>query len=191
MRRPFGLGLLLTLLLGFGVAACEGPPGAAGSVVALLPDDDTYVVEGETGNAAAMRGTEVLMRVSSEAPRSVALMKFELTQFGGIASARLQVRALRQSATPVTVIVFGTDPDWGSENITFATQPARGPVLGSFVVDTIEDGLYDLDLTAYALSRFSGVEPEVSLAFITSGGNATISSGESAAEQPYLLVTPF
>ena len=118
-------------------------------------------------------------------------MKFELMQFGGIASARLQVRALRQSAAAVTITVVATDIDWGGESITFATQPARGPVLGSFVVDTIEDGLYDLDVTSYALSQFTGVEPEISLAFITSDGAVLISSSDSVDEKPHLLVTPF
>ena len=47
------------------------------------------------------------------------------------------------------------------------------------------------EFTAYVLSQFSGPEPEISLAFITTDGTVAISSRESPDEKPFLLVTPF
>lgn len=177
------------LLLTFCLAGCEGPPGAAGRIVARIPDDDTYVVE--TDGASVTHFTETKLLASSQSPVEVSYMKFDLSAFSNIASASLQFRALRVSASPVTVTLFGTGGNWGGELITFVTQPARGPALGTVTVDTLEGGLYEVDVTAYTLSQFVGPASEISLAFVSSNGSVEIGSSESTDERPHLLVTPF
>lgn len=194
---------VLALLLAVGASGCEGPPGPAGSILELPADDDTYVIQTETGATNPHFEETTLLVSSTPGSASEAFMKFELSGFSDLIAAHLRFDAkvaVTGSGPSLALAVHGADFDgWDGDTMSWTNgHPELLAKLGTFSVETSDESAFDLDVTSFLVEQLhkgpddgeTKTEVTFGYALIGTSGSAGVSSLEEPDHAPRLLVMP-
>ncbi|MCU7548257.1 DNRLRE domain-containing protein [Chitinophagaceae bacterium LB-8] len=179
-------------LLGF-LCAFSCASVFAQSPITLSPIEDAFVRNGTY--AGTNFGSDINLIVkgtTSSGFARVSYLKFQLAGVSNVVSAKLRVYGSNtESATTVNMSVYGVSDSWTEGGITFNNAPAAsGSALSSAGVNNVAQ-YYDLDVTGFVQTQFSG--DKVASFLLKDPTNQvktlTLNSRENASNRPQLVIT--
>jgi hypothetical protein len=164
---------------------------------------DSYVRDGATASQNFGGASTLDLKTSTatnDGYNRNAFLRFALTDYASIATARLRFYASQGGSATASSPVISTNVHavantaWTESGISWANQPALGNALGSFTVAGGHSGAWvEVDVTAYVKAEKYAGRNTVSFGLknaTTSSTTVQIHSREAAFNQPQLIITP-
>jgi hypothetical protein len=157
---------------------------------------DAYVRDG--GSAGTNFGTATSLQTrstTSTGNRRDSYLRFDISGFTTISSAKLSLLAKTSDNTAIVVTAYGvSSTSWGEKTITWNNKPARSSTaIKSVTVNGSTDRTYTLDLTSYVKGRLAAGAKSISIALhdpSNTSGNISLHSRESSSGKPTLALKP-
>lgn len=163
------------------------------------PTDDAFVRDGQYANSnyGANPSLEIKSINGGTDFKRKAYMKFDFGSFGAdtVSSAKLKLHVPAVNTDPLrTVKLYGTaDKSWSQAAITWNNAPAGTAYIGSRDISNTAGVWYEFDVTDYINSNMTEKAVSFLLAIedpASAKDNFFISSNESAANRPELIIVP-
>ncbi|MFF2089561.1 DNRLRE domain-containing protein [Paenibacillus sp. NPDC058174] len=154
-----------------------------GAVTTINPADDTYVYQ---SSASTNYGSATSMFVKSDSSaQRLAFLKFNVTGYSGIASAKLRVYAKASAISTITA--SETTDGWNQAALTWNNKPSTGSLIDSKpLTNTFQ--YIELDVTAYIQAQAAGDGIASFVLAETAGKYTEIASNENASNKPQLVI---
>lgn len=181
---------------------------ATNGVHAFEQDDDQPIVTAPVvrraeSDAYARDGTpttnygsesELLVKDSISSYNREAYLRFDISNYPNLASARLRVFGkLTQATSGVFTAVYGAANNWAEGSLTWNNRPAElTGALASQSVSGTAGQWYEFDVTSFVAQQRAAGASVVTLALKNIGGNSSFTvfnSDEAASNQPQLVLS--